>query len=105
VDESGLIRNMVMDAITNDYEDFTTIVREVRNWATEGGLQVEIGEVADALMGLIDTGLAKAYRLSSSSQTELEGRPDADALEDYYYLLTSEGRAAVERGEAENRRV
>ncbi len=97
--EHTLIRDIVMDAIANDYEDFTTILQEVTTCTRERGLRIEREEVAAILVGLINNGLAKAYRLSACSQIEVEGRPEGRVIEECYYLLTAEGTELVERGE------
>jgi hypothetical protein len=86
-----------MDAIANDYEDFGAVAQEVIRWAAERGLDVQTEDVAKALMGLIDAGFAKAYRLAASARIEVAGRPAT--LAEHYYLLTAEGRTLAERGE------
>lgn len=96
------IRSMVMDSIANDYEDFRMISREVMKWASERALYVETGEVADALMDLVECGFAKAYRLSANSPFETVERPEAREISEYYFLLTDEGRASLEHSDAES---
>ena len=63
MERDELVRSIVMDAIADDYEDLQTVVGEVSCWSSEHGLALTHGEILDALTGLIDEGLAKAYRL------------------------------------------
>jgi aryl-alcohol dehydrogenase-like predicted oxidoreductase len=85
-----------MDAIANDYEELGMIVDEVSAWAAERGISVTPEEILTALTGLVQTGLAKAYRLSSSHPPEeIHGLHRIERQTDYYFLLTPEGKRAI----------
>jgi hypothetical protein len=58
----NLLRNLVLSAISNDYEDIPTITSEVTGWAAEQGLHVTVGEILATLIELLQLGHAKAYR-------------------------------------------
>jgi len=63
-----------MDCIANDYEDVAMIHKEVGNWALEEhDVSLTSDEITEALMGLIEAGLVKAYRLSQMPTEELPG--------------------------------
>ena len=83
------VRSMVMDAIADDYEDLQTVVGDVSSWASEEGVALTPGEILDALTGLIDAGLAKAYHLDPNCAPQpLQGYAPG-----CYFLLTDKGKA------------
>src|SRR5713226_8176853 len=60
------IRNFVLRAIADDYEDFEMVFSEATKWASEDGrIRVTREEVIRGLEKLIEEGYAKAYLLSS----------------------------------------
>ena len=94
---SGLVRLLVLDSICDDYENVDQVIlRDVSTQAAKLGLTIERSEIVDALAGLIEDGLAKAYILSPTrpSVTELPGMPRLDAVEEdfkTYFYITEKG--------------
>jgi hypothetical protein len=96
MERSDLVRALVMDAIANDYEEPGVIVDEVSAWAGERGVSVTTTEILAALTGLVQTGLAKAYRLSASRPAEeVHGLQQIHRETDCYFLLSPEGKLAI----------
>jgi len=90
-----LVRMLVLNEISDDYESITTINAEVTRVCSHCGLQVTFSEIGQALLELIEAGLAKAYVLSSSAPAkEIKWRPSTGESPDYYFFQTGRGRVA-----------
>lgn len=93
MDINELIRMFILDVIADDYENLEKIQTEVKDFACRSGLKIGDGDVARELANLIDGGLARAYRLSTTAPVrEMSGTPPAADLNRYYYWLTEAGR-------------
>jgi len=88
---------MVLNSICDGYENVDQcILGDVAKDGAECGLTIERSEVVEALAGLVEDGLAKAYLLSPTEPfcTELQGMPQVDAVEEFfetYFLITQKG--------------
>lgn len=106
MNRSELIRRMVLNSICDDYENVDqTIFRDVAKGGAELDLTVERSEIVDALAGLIEEGLAKAYVLSGRQpfSTELQGMPSLDVVEEdfkTYFYITKKGMDHLSEGAA-----
>ena len=90
------IRVFVLDAIADDYEDFDMIVGDIGRRAAREGVPVTPVEIWEGLMKLIDEGLARAYRLSTTAPPEvIRGRPDPTIDAGCYFYLTPQGKLAI----------
>ena len=89
-DRERVIIGLVMDAIADDYKEPIHVCDLVNRWAP-GGISASPEEILEALQGLINAGLAKAYRLSTQAPAEeIVGFPDS--LDSCYFWLTEAGR-------------
>jgi DNA gyrase subunit B len=96
VDRAELLRWMVLNEICDDYENVDQIILpHVARDCAKLGWMIERSEIVEALAGLIEDGLAKAYLLSSKAPaTELPDMPEIDKGEDdfrTYFLITTKG--------------
>ncbi len=97
MNRSELVRLLVLDAISDDYENVDQVIlRYVSEDCAKCGLTIERSEIGDALAGLIQDGLAKAYLLSGVEpfSTELDGMPPIDLIEENfrtYFYITKKG--------------
>jgi hypothetical protein len=67
MNRSQVIRRMVLNAISDDYENVDQVIlRYVAKDGAKLGFTIERSDIVDALAELIENGLAKAYRLSST---------------------------------------
>ena len=93
----AFVRRLVLNSICDDYENVDQcILRDVAADGARCGLTIERPEVVDALAGLIENGLAKAYRLSAllPHTTELEGMPPMAVVEEdfeTYFFIAPKG--------------
>ena len=90
-DRAELLRMFVLDAIADDYENLEIICTDVSAMSTRCGLLIQCSDVTQALVSLIESGLASPYKLRPTAE-KIEGIPAIDALRDYYYLVTEKGR-------------
>jgi len=87
MNRSELVRLMVLREICDDYENVDQIIfPHVARQAAKCGFVIERSEIVDALAGLIQEGLAKAYLLSPFEpySTELQGMPPLDVIEEFF---------------------
>lgn len=96
---SEVVRRLVLNSISDDFENVDQVIlRDVAEDCAKCGLTIDRSEVVEALAGLIGDGLAKAYRLSATSDDpfsgELNGMPPMDAVEEdfkTYFYITRKG--------------
>jgi hypothetical protein len=95
-----LIRRLVLSSICDDFENVDQVIlRDVTRYGSKFGLMIERSDIVEALKGLIEDGLAKAYLLSGTMGRdpfagELPGMPSLDAVEESfqtYFYITKEG--------------
>ncbi len=97
MDRIELVRMLVLNEICDDYENVDQIILpRVAEDAAKCGLLIERSEAVNALAGLVQNGLAKAYRLSPFEpySTELQGMPPLDVIEqdfETYFWATKSG--------------
>jgi hypothetical protein len=95
-----LIRRLVLNSICDDFENVDQVIlRDVTRDGSKFGLTIERSDIVDALKGLIEHGLAKAYLLSGTMGPdpfagELPGMPALDVVEEdfqTYFYITKNG--------------
>ena len=92
-----LVRLLVLDSIADDYENVDQIILgEVGEQLAKMGMTIKRQEIVNALGGLIQDGLAKAYLLSAREpySTELQGMPSLEVVEEdfqTYFYITKKG--------------
>ena len=97
MDRDELIRLFVLDAICDDYENVDqVIIGHVAGYCAKLGMAVDRSDVVMALGELVDSRMAKAYRLFSTEpfKEDLEGMPPLDVVETYfktYFYITKKG--------------
>ena len=81
----------VLNEIADDYENLEKIIAEVTDLGTCSGLSIEKCEILRELVGLIESGLARAFNLSTVPIQKIEGVPPFDEMKDYYFWVTDKG--------------
>jgi len=87
MNRTELVQLLVLREICDDYENVDQIIfPRVAKDAAKHGLAIERSEIVDALAGLVQDGLAKAYLLCSHQpySTELQGMPPLDVIEENF---------------------
>lgn len=88
-----LTRMLVLNEISDDFEEPQHIHEVLAPLAEKCQFIITQEEVKQALIHLVRSGLARAYRLSPWSEgEEIQGAPLPEQAGDYYYWITDEGR-------------
>jgi hypothetical protein len=90
-----LIAGLVLNEITDDYESAEHIVDVLQRYSGEEGfVVVNAEEITRALLGLVQAGLARAYRITFSSLDAVELRADStpEDVAPLHFYITEEGR-------------
>jgi len=104
MDRRELARWLVLREISDDYENVDQVILpNVAKDASKCGLVIERSEIVDALAGLIEDGLAKAYLLSTREpfSKELQVIPPLDVIEENfetYFYVTKKGVELLRSG-------
>jgi hypothetical protein len=93
-----LVLRIVLNEISDDYENLYQITKQVRRTSSDCGMTVSLQEILQALADLVAAKLAKAYRLSNGVEgidgmpsAEEIGSPDEPAVEDAFFWITKKG--------------
>lgn len=82
-----LVRAQVLSEIADDFEEIRQIMVQLRRVAYLG---ISRAEVKEALVALVQDGLARAYDLYVS-QEPLPGLPPPDTFDEHYFYITPRG--------------
>jgi hypothetical protein len=100
MDRVEAVRLFVLSAIADTYED----IEQIRKLAEcdEGGFTLSDEEIWHALVGLVGTNLARAYRLTATSRPaeELVGMPPKDEIDwngesSVWFYITEPGKRVL----------
>ena len=93
---TNAIRDLVLRAISDDYESFEWVVGDVLGSAVELGMSADANAVLSALKNLINDGYAQAYLLSAHPGTNAEPVAFAEnLLDDLWFYVTPSGKALI----------
>jgi hypothetical protein len=96
MERKNLFRLAVLLEISDDYEEPTHIYRMVAQRLGICEIVVNPEEVQASLIGLVELGLARAHRITGIGPVEdIQGVPAIHHLQDLYFWITDEGRAAL----------
>ena len=90
-----LLRTLILSAVANDYEDWSTVAEEVIEWSKERDQDYSTEEVGEELRQLIVQGLVAAYNLSPCEPFSREVNGIPECLEGVYFLVTQNGRSLL----------
>jgi hypothetical protein len=94
-DRARYVRGLILDAVSNDFEDFESVFSSVRVWAEEKGLQVTGSQVWSELVELLRDGVVIAYHLTPTAPPEVVSRVQSwSQSSGHFYLLAQELRSA-----------
>ena len=88
---SELVRRVVLDQISDDYECLHQIRKQVNLFSSGCGLSIETHEIVETLGDLIAHGLAKAEGIDGMPPADEIGSPDEPGIDDVYFRVTEKG--------------
>lgn len=100
MNRTEFVRRLALMEISDDFENVDQVIlRHVAERGSRCGLKIARSEIVDALAGLIEDGLAKAYDLSAAGtkdpfSTEIQGMPEINLVEENfktYFYITRRG--------------
>jgi hypothetical protein len=88
-----VLSELTLRAISDDYEDFATIIRDVTEWVTERGLIATREQILSALEKLTSDGYAQAFFLSAGPPGKAERVPySPQSLDKLCFYVTPKGK-------------
>jgi len=92
-DLNQFVRKHVLRSISDDYENFDRILKDVSGWAAEREASVDHQTALKALDELISDGYAQAYCFSTVPPGGAEEVSySADRLDDLWFYVTPRGK-------------
>jgi hypothetical protein len=93
MDKLGQTWELVLRAVSDDYECLQQIIADVGNWSAERGIICDREIVVRALKGLIADDHVRAYLLSSSPPRKTEAANYAlNHIDDLWFYVTPNGK-------------
>ena len=83
---------LVLNEISDDYEEPSHIRDRVMRLSVDCGLPVESSDISRALTDLVRLGWARAYNLWKDPMEELQNAPPLEHVAEFYYWITPKGR-------------
>lgn len=87
-----IVKECVIRAVSDDYEEFQRVLTDVTAWAAERGIVVDRGGVLSALEDAIAEGYARAYVLSGTAPYSTPVQYSAARLGDLWFYVTPQGK-------------
>ncbi len=97
VTRQQLVHILVLSQIADTYCHLERAIDQVTRLGLPCGVTLEASEIVAELNSLVDTNLAKAYRLSELGRefNEIAGWPPADEVEHCYFTVTAAGEIEI----------
>ncbi len=92
INSSQFIKECVIRAVSDDYEEFERVLAEVTGWAAECGVVIDRRGVQSALEEAIAEGYARAYVLSGTPPFSTPVEYSAARLDDLWFYVTPHGK-------------
>ena len=89
------VKDYVLRAMADDYEDFNAVFDETSKLASELGRSVTKPEVIEILESVINEGLAQAYKLSSASPWTTPVDFNKGNIEQLWFYVTPQGKQYI----------
>jgi hypothetical protein len=94
LDKSDWLRDAVVNACADDYEDIVRINADVKDFAQQDGVRVSEEEVVTGIEIALAAGLIKCYELSGREPFRREAELDKSRLVEFgqYFYVTAKGK-------------
>jgi molybdopterin synthase catalytic subunit len=91
-DDRDQLREMVLDAVANDYEDFDMVVAEVSKWMSNSARTPDIAQVAQALMESIAEKDVQAFEFVEGTSRYVPVEAKLETIRDRWFYVTEQGK-------------
>jgi hypothetical protein len=91
-DLNQLLKEYVVRAISDDYEEFERVLADVTGWAVERGIAVDRQRILKALEDAISEGYAQAYVLSTKPPYSTPVEYSPEHVDDLWFYVTPKGK-------------
>jgi hypothetical protein len=99
-DQDDELKHMVLEAVSNDFEEFETVVRDVQGWAPPD-IDVPTAEsIERAIMDAIADGEIKAYTLSSTPPHFVPAAAIPEVLRSLWFHATEKGKECIRKADS-----
>jgi hypothetical protein len=89
------VRELVVCAAADDYEDFEKVVKEVTGWAVEHGTSANRQTIFEKLREVISDGYMRAYVYSQESARFEQAECTVENLDRLWFYVTAKGKQLV----------
>jgi len=91
----SILREFVLEAVANLYEDFSGVVEQVQKWGSRNEMTISHAEVSDALDHAIKEGYAQAFFLSPQQPYYEPAEFSTDRIGELWFHVTAKGKTFV----------
>ncbi len=92
-DANQVLKECVLRAISDDYENLDKILEDVTGWAAERGISSNPEKVLKGLEELISEGYAQAFSFSDSPSGKAKpAKYSVDSVDDLWFYVTPKGK-------------
>jgi hypothetical protein len=89
------LKFMVLEAVSNDFEEFETIVKDVQSW-TSPNTEVPSEELIEsAIMGAVADGDIEAHMLSAAPAELVPATVSPETVRSLWFYVTERGKERV----------
>jgi hypothetical protein len=101
-EEQEPLRKLILEAVSNDYEQFESIVSQIRDWQEILGIELDFDPVEQLLMDSIAAREIGAYLLFPDPPHFVPTEVTEDTLFKSWFFLTGLGRERLRRFEQQD---
>jgi hypothetical protein len=94
-DLKARLQEFILEAISNDYENFHGILEQVLNWSVDSGLVPSRSDVIEVLGRAIHDGYAQAFLLSTQAPHVQPVAFSLDRLDELWFRVSPKGKQVV----------
>jgi hypothetical protein len=95
IENEQVLRDFVLEAVSNDYESFEQILEQVVRWSSDRGLSATRAEIIPILENAIRDGYVQAYILSAEQPHTQIVEFSLDRLDSLWFYVTPKGKQFV----------
>jgi len=91
---------MILEAVSNDYEQFDSIAEQLSNWMAVEREKIETKDLELSLFRALDADYVGAYMLHPADPHAVRVETSFDTLHQYWFYITPKGKEHLGRLES-----